>query len=472
MTNTPSALRRLAAQSTITAVVATAMLLAPGTASAHSPAAHSASLGIGNPIALWPTEPGFLSTYSATRPDLATTPNGKSTVIWLAKTHFTLSGNDDFRVAYSRVDAKGLASPAVTDLGHDSVNAGTPNDPHVATAANGAAVIADQWHGATGNWRIEYSRVRPNGTHESAVTVSPANYYSNDPGVAVAPNGTAIVTWLSFISGNGVPEYVTISPSGKRSAVKLVNNPANTTASSPSVAISPTGVATLVFVSTDAGGNNSIVAARISPNGKLLKRLTISPSTPKVIISNNAQWVTTAPNGTTTAAWVTSDTIATDVVHAAQINSKNKASALKTVIGTSSALNPAVSAAPSGLVTLAWSQYDGSKNRIQAAHIAANGKLGGFTNLSSYSESGSHPSVSTDSSGTALIGWQANLTGGMSIAEVARFGPSGARTGPKKIGSESPNITFVKVGSAANGLGAISWNAIDGSGVVSFDLEN
>ena len=129
---------------------------------------------------------------NALEPQIAVGADGIATVIW-----YRDFGDFNLRVQMVRIAADGTPGSVVDLIGP----VGAAAEQQIAAAADGSATVT--WHRLDGTHRVQAIRIAPDGTPRLAVDLSaPGGNYTHDPQVAVAPDGSATVTWHWFDGSN------------------------------------------------------------------------------------------------------------------------------------------------------------------------------------------------------------------------------------------------------------------------------
>ncbi|MDP8943923.1 MAG: hypothetical protein M3N16_07375, partial [Actinomycetota bacterium] len=130
-----------------------------------------------------------------------------------------------------------------------SAQGGEPSKPRVVFVAQGNATAA--WTRSDGaNARVEVATRPTGGAFSAASFVSPAGQSASDPGLAVAPDGTAIAAWKQE-SYATAQIHAAVRPAGGSFAAPVALSAQNGGPSKPRVAFDSQGNATALWKRSD-----------------------------------------------------------------------------------------------------------------------------------------------------------------------------------------------------------------------------
>ncbi len=326
---------------------------------------------------------------NADSPQVATSPNGTSTITW------SRYDGSNAIVQAVRIDAKGKKGPIL--------NLSTPGqgalEQQVATAPNGASTITwSRYDG--GAYVIQAVRIDAKGKKGTVLNLSAFGQGANAPQVATAPNGASTITWNRFDGSNSVVQAVRIDAKGKKGPI-LNLSATGQNSEQQQVATAPNGASTITW--RRGGGLNFVVqAVRIDAKGKKGPLLNVSASGPGALDPQ----VATAPNGTSTIAWQ-GKVGSNYLIQAVRIDAKgNKRPIIDLSPPNRNARDAQLATAPNGTSTITWRLYDGSNRIVQAARIDPAGWLSPVLDLSAPDRTAYGPQVATAPNGTSTIAWQ------------------------------------------------------------------
>jgi hypothetical protein len=329
-------------------------------------------------------------------PQVAVAPDGTSTVVWSAQ------AGGAYGVYARRIAPDGLRgqivqlSPAATSQTEDALA------PQVAVAPDGSAVVV--WIRSDGaNFVVQARWIAPDGTLGETQGLSATGQDAAGPQVAISPDGVATVVWKRF---NGAQKVFVVKerridsggPLGETQDLSV--SAAGKDAVDPQVAVSDDGTATVVWSRYD--GSNSIVQARrVAPNGTLEAAADLSAAGQNAVQPQ----VAVAPDGTAAVVWVRSD--------------GSNAIVQERRIGPSGTLGPAndlsatgrdsaeaqIALGPDGSATVVWERFDGTAFVVQSRRVDPGGSLGTTRTLSDTGRDAAEPQVSVAPDGSATVVW-------------------------------------------------------------------
>ena len=333
-------------------------------------------------------------------PQTVMSSNGDATIFWQRQDLL----NDKWTFEFAQVDAHLAADPQTSPTGFDSTSTVQPDPLGVAAGPNGSSAIAQHYFDGS-NWRIRVARVNGDGVIGTGKSISDAKKDSTIPLIALAANGNGVVAWLTDETGIGgwVLHWCTYSAAGATGPVQSANAKTTTIAGSPSLSISPAGVATLAFRLRDVAKNKySLQAIRISAVGKVAKALTVVPLAAGLIDDLNQA---TAANGSTAIAWVNPLESGTNI----RVAMVSAANVVKTTTGFSGswpgATKPKVAVSSTGAAAVVWQEEGPAATQINAARVSTTAAVSTRRLLTSLAYDSFDPAISSGNDGSALITW-------------------------------------------------------------------
>jgi microcompartment protein CcmK/EutM len=127
--------------------------------------------------------------------------------------------------------------------------------------------------------------------------------------------------------------------------------------------------------------------------------------------------------------------------------------------------NPKIAIDPADRVTVAWTRYDGSIDRVQARAIAADGTVGSITTVSAAGQNSHSPEIAVDSTGRAIVVW-AHATGEFAEFERVKaraIAADGSLGSIKTLSPAGENTQRSQVAVDSTGRATVTWEVNDGS---------
>jgi hypothetical protein len=194
----------------------------------------------------------------AAEPDVAVAPDGTSTVVWKRFDGF------HFLIKVKQISPAGAVLPMEDNTPSESKQ--DAEEPEVAIAPDGSASIAwTRYDGA--NTVVEERQVTTAGVlGASTDDLSAAGQNAVEPGLVVAPDGTATVTWVRSDGTNTIVEERQVAPDGTPGATTSDLSASGRSAAEPQIAAGPGAGATVVWERYD-GSNWIVQERRLSASG-------------------------------------------------------------------------------------------------------------------------------------------------------------------------------------------------------------
>jgi hypothetical protein len=324
--------------------------------------------------------------------------NGDAYIVW------GRSDGTNQRIEGRARSAAGVLSPVQTlsSAGQDAAR------PDVGIAANGDAVVV--WQRSDGTTTRVQARTRfANGTISGvAQNMSNAGVPSNDARVAVDPAGNAVVVWEAF---DGTIQRVQV---GARSAAGVVTpaqyaSAAGQQASSPQVAIDPSGNAAFVWEQLISGEYRVQTRSRSSA-GTISSTQTLSNAG----VSSFQPQVSMDPGGNAVFVW-------TDGRIELRTRTSGGAFTPKAVVspaGTTGS-EPYVGSDTAGNAVVAWRSTDFSNVRIAARRRTSAGAFGSVQVISPAGFDAFTPRLAVSGNGLATAIWQQDENNGFTDAQAS-----------------------------------------------------
>jgi len=343
-------------------------------------------------------EPGALDLAPAgamvTGPRPAVAPDGTATVVWSARQGQT------FTVYERRIGPDGVPEPGVTALstpGEDAL------DPEVALAPDGTATVT--WIRCDGsNFVVQVRRIAADGTPGAeTLNFSGAGQDAATPRVAVAPDGTATVVWKRFNGSSYVVQERRLSAAGVREASGHPLSAPGGDAVEPQVAVAGDGTATVVWSRFD-GANTIVQARRVAPDGTPAASTTNLSAAGENAVEPE---VGLDGDGVATVAWARFDGTAT-IIQARRVSAAGLPDPDVESLSAAgrSAAEPQLAVNPAGLAIVVWDRFDGANFIVQGRRVGASGApSASILNLSAAGRDAAEPAVAIAADGAATVVW-------------------------------------------------------------------
>jgi hypothetical protein len=388
--------------------------------------------------------------------DVDVAPDGTSTFVWSAQ------AGGEFSVFARRVHADGdrEAVQQLAEAGGDALA------PQVAVAPDGTAVVTwTRWDPVpeTHTFRIQERRLTPEGAPEEATrTLSGPGQDAVAPQVDVAPTGEATVVWQRRDGFHYLAQVGRIAPDGtiKGSAQRLSEQGED--AVEPQVAVAADGTATAVWSRYD--GEDSIVQTRrVSPEGTLAPAPTDLSAPGQSAVEPR---VAVAADGSATAAWNRFDG-SNWVIQGRRITPTGEPAAATTnhSAGGRDAAEPQLAVGPGGAATIVWDRFDGTSFVVQARRLDGSGDPVSGLNLSATGRDAAGPQVAISPSGVATVLWTRHDGSNWLVQrrDIDAAGALGATTTLSAAGRSAGDPSLAWGG---DGTLSMSWRRFAGNGDV------
>ena len=328
------------------------------------------------------------------------------------------AGGTDEVKARLRTDNRLGAIEHVSDFGVAT------DDPAVAIEPDGDAVIA--WERTVSTYSvIEARTLAVDGTLGPIHTVSTNTQLSaTNPSVAVDDAGNAVVSWSQWSGANNAALARTLSATGNLGASVLAVSTPGVEASSPQVGYDASGVATLAY--TESDGTYQLARARTLPaTGVLGTRKTLS------VAPYSATDLDMAIEDDGDKVFVWSQIVGSDIL----VQSRTL-SATGTLGGEIQTLSPTgvdsyyphVGVDDDGDAVASWLRVDAPEYQVQAITRTAGGDLGKPLTLSPTGRAAWTPDVAVGANGTAVFTWARASANGERRIKTRKLYPDGTLT--------------------------------------------
>jgi phage terminase large subunit-like protein len=292
------------------------------------------------------------SGQDAAAPQVATAADGTATVVWKR------FDGAHYLVQERRISAAGVlesVSHTLSATGQDAV------EPQVAVAGTGTAtVVWTRFDGYDGI--VQARQIEPSGTPKTAtLSLSVSGESAVQPQLAVAPSGVSTVVWNRFNGTNWIIQERRLSAAGALLGGVYDLSAGGRSAAEPQVAVAPDGATTIVWDRFD-GTSFVVQARRLDPAGVIgattfnLSALGRDAADPQVAIS---------PSGVATVLWSRFD--GTNFVVQRRdlfaIGSLGGVQDLSTAGRTAG--DPSVAWGAGGTLAMTWRRFNGAGDVVQ-----------------------------------------------------------------------------------------------------------
>jgi hypothetical protein len=394
---------------------------------------------------------------TATGPDLAVSGSGTATVVWSAR-----SGTGAFTVFARQISASG-ARGAIRQLSASGQDALAPQ---VAVAPTGTATVT--WVRSNGtNFVVQARRILPGGTpEESTKTLSASGQDAAAPQLAITAAGTgagtATIVWKRFDGAHYQVQERRIAPNGTLETTTHTLSEGAQDAVEPQVAVDGSGIATVVWSRFD-GSDTVIQVRRVGSGGGSGVATGVISATGENAVQPR---VAVTPAGVVTVAWTRFDGL-NSVVQARRLAATGgfQGGVLNISAGGRSASEPQLAVAGDGTSTIAWSRFDGTSLVIEARRITSAGALGSTAVLSASGRDAADPQLALGPGGKATVLW-VRFDGSNWIVQRRDLAAAGTLGATESLSSAGRRGSDPVVGWGANGTLTMSWRRFNGAGDV------
>jgi hypothetical protein len=297
-----------------------------------------------------------------------------------------------------------------------------------------------------------------------AADLSPSSENATSPQVAVSADGAATVVWSAQEGGNFGVYARTISPIGVPGAIQGLSAPLQD-ALSPQVAVAPDGTATVVWIRSN-GSYFVVQERRILPDG------TLEPTKDLSATGRNSgePQVAVAADGTATVVWKRFDGGADFLIKERRIEPDGTLAEEtgNTLSATGqNAVEPQVAAGPDGSATVVWERFDEANTIVQERRIEPDGTPASTVNdLSEAGQNAVQPDIVVGADGVATVVW-ARSDGSNTVVQENRLSASGVPDATvNALSAAGGNAAEPHVALAPDGTATVVWDRFDGSNFV------
>jgi Glycosyl hydrolase family 26 len=296
------------------------------------------------------------SGQDAAAPQVEVAPDGEATAVWQRWDGF------HYLVQVRRIAPDGTSEGSAQRLSETKQDA---VEPRLAVAADGAATVV--WSRFDGSDSIvQERRVNANGTlEETTADLSAAGESAIQPRVGLGPDGAATVVWNRFDGSNWVIQEQHLDPAGAPAGAVLNLSGAGRSAAEPQLAVDAAGTATVVWDRFD-GSSFVVQARRLDPAGvpvaaaASLSAAGRDAADPQLAIS---------PQGVATVLWSRYDG-SNWIVQRRDLDGEGAPGATETLSAAGrNAGEPDVAWGEDGTLTMTWRRFAGAGDVVQAKAV-------------------------------------------------------------------------------------------------------
>ncbi len=356
--------------------------------------------------------------HVSTEPDVAMTPAGETVAVWR---HFDVNSGNYVIQTSTRPPGGSFSNPVNVST---SVAAAIPQNLQVAVNAAGDTALVwtqfDPGSGLSPNPSFVGASVRPaGGSFSPPVQISPtplvAGQSASHPRAALDAAGDTTVVWSYQGGTNSVIQAATRPVNGSFSPPTPLTA-VGADAFSPDVAMDSAGDAIAVWAHSD--GTNFIAQGSSSQAG--------GPFAAPVDLSGaganaSSPQVAMTPSGAATVVWARPDSGGYSVIQASTGSPGGSFSSPVTLSATGhNADFSELAVSPSGGATVVWKRSDGTNDIVQAAIRPAGAGFAPAVDLSASGQGAEVPEVAMDGEGDATVVWRRS-NGTDNIAQYAGY---------------------------------------------------
>jgi hypothetical protein len=410
------------------------------------------------------SEPGG----DALTPAIAVGPDGTATVAWIRW------DGSNLVVQARRIKPNGELEPVLelSATGRDAA------EPDVAVGSDGTATVV--WKRFDGfHFLIKVKQISPEGAvlPMEENTPSEAKQDAVEPQVAVAPDGSASIAWTRYDGSNTIIQERRVTAAGVLDASTDDLSQAGQNAVEPGLVVASDGTATVTWARSD--GTNTIVQARqVAPDG-----------TPAAITSDLSASgrsaaepeIAPGPGAGSSVVWERFDG-SNWIAQERRLTAAGAPAGAAIGVSASgaNAAEPQIAVAPNGSATVVWSS-EGSNVTIQRRNLASDGSLAGAAvNLSAGAARAGTPQVAFSPYGGAAFAWR-RFNGGTDVvqglnaagpppAPLTTLAPTGHDFGTREVDAGPGTPKQFELTNSGNAPLAVSSIAIAGPDPGQFDL--
>ncbi len=383
----------------------------------------------------------------ASRPQISTAPDGTTTAVWQRS-----DGSRPVIQASTRPPGGTFGTPV--DL--SAPGGGNAVSPRITTAPDGTTTVVWQ-RDDNSNWIVQAATRPPGGPFAAAVDLSAPGQSAQNPEIAAAPDGTVTAVWSRGPASEEVIQAATRPPGGSfGSPVDLSIAGPGQNARDPRIATAADGTTTAVW-SRDNGSVNVIQATTRPPGGSFGPPVRLST------LGQNADvpQISTAPDGTETVVWIRSNG-SNDIAQAA---TRPPGGSFGTPENLSAAghdsFAPQVTTSPDGTTTAVWVSLYGNYI-VQAATRPPGGSFGVGEDISAFGGDATSAQINTAPDGTATVVWSRDDSSNR-IAQASTRPPGGSFGNPEDLSAPGQDAFSPQITTASDGTATAVWSRSNGS---------
>ncbi len=402
------------------------------------------------PAGAWPNPatPGAVETISpigldASSPQVAVGPDGAATAVWI------LYDGSNYIVQAATRPAGQASFGTPQDLTATGLNA---SSPQIATAPDGTTTVV--WGRSNGSNTIVQAATRPAGqaSFGTPEDLSQAGQSAFLQSVANGPDGSTVAAWTRSDGSGSAVIQATLRGAGQSSfGTPETLSQSGQIAGDPKAVITSEGT-TIVTWRRNNGSNLIIQAAmRAAGQSSFSTPQDLSQAGQSAVVPQ----IGAAPDGTTTVAWNRSNGSRLIVQAATRQPGQSSFGTPEDLSSTSaSSFNQHVAVAPDGTTTVSWARNNGSDAVIQASTRPPGGPwpdpnvAGSLVDLSEAGENGQLPQMGIAADGSITVTWQfySPATGGNNIVQAATSSSTSYPLSVTKEGAGSGTVTSSPTG--------------------------
>lgn len=345
----------------------------------------------------WVLPAGDLSAagQNARSPQVTTALDGTTTAVWVRST-----GEFDMVQASTRPPGGSFGEPV--DLSQTFQNA---EDPQIAIAPDGTTTVI--WHLNSGTYGVEATTRPPGGSFGAPVDVSGQEVF-NSPQITIAPDGTTTVVWTGEYFNRWVVRGSTRPPGGSfGTPVDISETPLGPFPHAPKITTAPDGTTTAIWALADGRFSWTSFVVQAStrpPGGDFGSPVDVSASGQELNFGLDPQ-IATAPDGTTTALWTSSDGGSETVRASTRPPGGAFGAPVDLSASGQTALVPKITVGPDGTATAAWYGSDGASLIVWTSTRPPGGTFGAPVGISDTGKNSGVPQIATSPDGTTTALW-------------------------------------------------------------------
>jgi len=341
-----------------------------------------------------------------------------------------------------------------------STAAETATGPDLAVSGSGTTTVVWSARSGSGAFTVFARQITAAGTRGTIRQLSASGQDALAPQVAVAPTGTATVSWVRSNGTNFIVQARRILPTGTPEESTKTLSGSGQDAAAPQVAVSPGGAATVVWKRFD-GAHYLVQERRIAADGTLeASAHTLSEGGQDAVEPQ----VAVDGNGNATVAWSRFDGY-DSIVQERRVGSSGTPAASVTALSASgeSAVQPRVAVNTVGAVTIVWTRLDGANWIVQNRRLSSSGALvGSVQSLTATGRNAAEPQVAVGGDGTSTIAWS-RFDGTSLVIEARRITSAGVVSSTFVLSATGRDAADPQLALGPGGKATVLWTRFDGS---------